>query len=56
MKSDIEYTKLQLSIREAELDSLMTEMRSESFLTKRLGFTVDAKAGLDLAKLVVMGH
>lgn len=54
--TNIEYTKLQLSIREAELDSLMTEVRSETFLSKRLGFTVDAKAALDLDRLVVMGH
>ena len=38
------------------MDALMTEIRSESFLTKRLGFTCDPTTSLDLDRLVVMGH
>lgn len=54
--NDIEYTRLQMEIREAELDHLLTEICEKTFLSKSLGFVCAAEANIDTTKLVVMGH
>jgi len=53
---DIDYSRLQMEIREAELDHLLSEMFEKTFLSKSLGFVIAAEAGIDTSKLVVMGH
>ena len=53
---DLEHTRLQLEVREAELDTLLTQVLDNGFLEQTLGFKIDEKAGIDTTKLVVMGH
>ena len=48
-----------MEIREAEIDCLIEEVFQKSgevFLNKTLGFTLVKEAGIDLDKLVVVGH
>ena len=45
-----------MEIREAELDTLITEIAHPLFLKKELSFTAVRGVCLDMSKLVIMGH